>query len=137
MIHDLSLALTEYEDDPNCVVKVIFAHGDYFTAGLDPVELQPKLKQAYLILITQINPWGTSSRTRKKPVVVAVQGICYTAGIELMLNAGHRQGAQDNCQFAQMEAQRGILPFWRYNRAFCTVPVAVQSHALFTDRRSL
>ena len=111
LIHDLSLALTEYEDHPKLRCAVIFAHGDHFTAGLDLVELQPKLQSGVFDFEdTQINPWGTSGRQRKKPVIVAVQGYCYTAGIELMLNADIVI-AQDNSQFAQMEVQRGILPF--------------------------
>ncbi|BCU65574.1 hypothetical protein F941_00794 [Acinetobacter bouvetii DSM 14964 = CIP 107468] len=111
MIHDLSLALTEYEDHPDLLCAVIFAHGEHFTAGLDLVELQPKLTSGVFDFPdTQINPWGTTSRKRSKPVIAAVQGYCYTAGIELMLNAD-LVIAQDNCQFAQMEVQRGILPF--------------------------
>ncbi|NNH00970.1 crotonase/enoyl-CoA hydratase family protein [Acinetobacter sp. ANC 5414] len=111
LIHDLSLALTEYEDHPELRCAVIFAHGDHFTAGLDLVELQPKLSSGIFSYDEQqINPWGTSGRQRKKPVIVAVQGYCYTAGIELMLNADIII-AQDNSQFAQMEVQRGILPF--------------------------
>ena len=43
MIHDLSLALTEYEVRPELRCAVIFAHGDHFTAGLDLMELQSKL----------------------------------------------------------------------------------------------
>ena len=109
--YDLSLALTEYEDHPELRCAVIFAHGDHFTAGLDLVELQPKLSSGIFSYDEhQINPWGTSGRQRKKPVIVAVQGFCYTAGIELMLNADIVI-AQDNSQFAQMEVQRGILPF--------------------------
>ena len=111
LIHDLSLALTEYEDHPELRCAVIFAHGEHFTAGLDLVELQPKLSSGIFSYDEhQINPWGTSGRRRKKPVIVAVQGYCYTAGIELMLNADIVI-AQDNTQFAQMEVQRGILPF--------------------------
>ena len=111
LIHDLSLALTEYEDHPELRCAVIFAHGDQFTGGLDLVELQPKLSSGIFSYDEhQINPWGTSGRQRKKPVIVAVQGFCYTAGIELMLNADIVI-AQDNSQFAQMEVQRGILPF--------------------------
>ena len=34
MIHDLSLALTEYEDDPSLRCAVIFAHGDTLLLGL-------------------------------------------------------------------------------------------------------
>lgn len=111
LIHDLSLALTEYEDHPELRCAVIFAHGEHFTAGLDLVELQPKLETGIFSFDdNQINPWGTTSRLRKKPVIVAVQGFCYTAGIELMLNAD-LVIAQDNAQFAQLEVQRGILPF--------------------------
>ena len=111
MIQDLSLALTEYEDQAELRCAVIFAHGDHFTAGLDLVELQPKLSTGVFDFPeTQINPWGTTSRQRKKPVVVAVQGFCFTAGIELMLNADVVV-AHKNTQFAQMEVQRGILPF--------------------------
>ena len=111
LIHDLSLALTEYEDHPELRCAVIFAHGEHFTAGLDLVELQPKLSSGIFSYDEhQINPWGTSGRQRKKPVIVAVQGFCYTAGIELMLNADIVI-AQENTQFAQMEVQRGILPF--------------------------
>ncbi|CAB1216088.1 crotonase/enoyl-CoA hydratase family protein [Acinetobacter bouvetii] len=111
MIQDLSLALTEYENHPELRCAVIFAHGEHFTAGLDLVELQPKLESGVFDFDQQqINPWGTTSRPRKKPVIVAVQGFCYTAGIELMLNADIAI-AQDNTQFAQMEVQRGILPF--------------------------
>lgn len=111
MIQDLSLALTEYEDQAELRCAVIFAHGDHFTAGLDLVELQPKLSTGVFDFPEmQINPWGTTSRQRKKPVVVAVQGFCFTAGIELMLNADVVV-AHKNTQFAQMEVQRGILPF--------------------------
>ena len=111
MIHDLSVALTEYEDGEDLRCAVIFAHGEHFTAGLDLVELQPKLASGvFHFNPNEINPWGTSSRKRTKPVFVAVQGYCYTAGIELMLNAD-LVIAQENTQFAQMEVQRGILPF--------------------------
>ncbi|AYA02636.1 enoyl-CoA hydratase [Acinetobacter sp. WCHAc010034] len=111
MIHELSLALTEYENHPGLRCAVIFAHGEHFTAGLDLAELQPKLASGVFDFAeNQINPWGTGARKRAKPVIAAVQGYCFTAGIELMLNAD-LVIAQDNCQFAQMEVQRGILPF--------------------------
>lgn len=111
LIDDLSQALTEYEDQSDLRCAVIFAHGAHFTAGLDLVQLQPKLSSGvFAFESTQINPWGTNARQRRKPVIVAVQGFCYTAGIELMLNAD-LVIAQDNTQFAQMEVQRGILPF--------------------------
>ena len=111
MIDDLSLALTEYEDNDQLRCAIIFAHGDHFTAGLDLTELQPKMASGIFSSdLNIINPWGTSGRKRKKPVIVAVHGYCYTAGIELLLNADIAI-AQNNTQFTQIEVLRGILPF--------------------------
>ena len=111
MINELSQALTDYENQPELRCAVIFAHGDHFTAGLDLAALQPKMSSGIFTKDPKVvNPWGTSGRTRTKPVIVAVQGYCYTAGIELLLNADIAI-AQANTQFTQIEVLRGILPF--------------------------
>lgn len=111
MITQLSAALTRYEDDAMLRCALIFAEGEHFTAGLDLMELQDKLdKGIFAFDSTQIDPWGISGRVRSKPVVVAVQGVCFTAGIELMLNSDVVIASED-CNFAQMEVQRGIMPF--------------------------
>ena len=111
MIKQLSEALTCYESDDNLRCALIFAHGEHFTAGLDLMELQDKWdKGAFEFNDNEIDPWGIGGKLRSKPVVVAVQGTCFTAGIELMLNSDVVI-ASDNCNFAQMEVQRGIMPF--------------------------
>jgi len=111
MIQQLSEALTRYENDDNLRCALIFAHGEHFTAGLDLMELQDKWdKGAFDFNDNEIDPWGIGGRLRSKPVVVAVQGTCFTAGIELMLNSDVVI-ASNNCNFAQMEVQRGIMPF--------------------------
>lgn len=111
MIRQLSEALGRYEADSELRCALIFAHGDHFTAGLDLMELQDKLdKGVFAFDSAQIDPWGISGKLRTKPVVVAVQGTCFTAGIELMLNSDVVV-ASDDCNFAQMEVQRGIMPF--------------------------
>lgn len=56
----------------------------------------------------KIDPFGMKNRCRK-PIATAVQGICYTVGLELML-AGDIVVAADNTRFCQMEAKRGIAP---------------------------
>ena len=59
MIDDLSLALTEYEDNDQLRCAIIFAHGDHFTAGLDLAELQPKMASGIFSSDPNIiNPWG-------------------------------------------------------------------------------
>jgi enoyl-CoA hydratase/carnithine racemase len=47
-------------------------------------------------------------RRRTKPMIVAVKGITYTLGIELML-AADIVVAADNCRFSQLEVKRGIM----------------------------
>ncbi len=111
MIEQLSKALTRYDNNESLRCALIFAHGDHFTAGLDLMELQDKWdKGAFEFDNSQIDPWGIGGKLRSKPIVVAIQGTCFTAGIELMLNSDVVI-ASDNCNFAQMEVQRGIMPF--------------------------
>lgn len=110
MLTDLSLALGEYESNPELRCAVIFAHGDHFTAGLDLMELAPKLASgSFTYPDSGLDPWGVSKPRRKKPVVVAVQGTCWTAGIELLLNADIAVAA-NNARFAHLEVLRGIAP---------------------------
>ena len=52
---------------------------------------------------------SVSGPRRTKPVVVAVQGTCWTAGIELMLNADIVV-ADTTARFAHLEVLRGISP---------------------------
>jgi enoyl-CoA hydratase/carnithine racemase len=55
-----------------------------------------------------IDPFGLRN-TCRKPVVTAVQGICFTVGIEMAL-AGDIVVAASDSRFCQMEAKRGIAP---------------------------
>lgn len=111
MIQQLSEALTNYDNDDNLRCALIFAHGEHFTAGLDLMELQDKVdKGVFEFDDSQIDPWGVGGKLRSKPIVVAIQGTCFTAGIEMMLNSDVVI-VSDNSNFAQMEVQRGIMPF--------------------------
>lgn len=108
MIADLAQALGEYEANAELRCAVLFAHGEHFTAGLDLMELAPKLASGGMHYAEgSIDPWGVAQPRRSKPLVVAVQGMCWTAGIELMLNADVVITA-DNCRFAHLEVLRGI-----------------------------
>ncbi|MFK3788705.1 crotonase/enoyl-CoA hydratase family protein [Pseudomonas piscis] len=110
MLEDLSRALGEYERDEQLRCAVLFAHGEHFTAGLDLMELTPKLASGGIAYPEDgIDPWGVIGPRRSKPVVMAVQGACWTAGIELLLNADIAIAAS-NARFAQLEVLRGISP---------------------------
>lgn len=108
MMEQLSAALTELERDPELWVGVLCAAGDNFTAGLDMPKFFGPTATAKPLPKDAIDPFGLA-RQATKPIVTAVQGICYTIGIELALAGDIVVAAQDT-RFCQMEAKRGIAP---------------------------
>jgi enoyl-CoA hydratase/carnithine racemase len=110
MLTELADAYAAMEDDPDVRCGVVFAHGDHFTAGLDLADVAPRLSEDGLAFGDGLDPWGMTGRERTTPVVVAVAGLCLTAGIELMLAADVRVAAED-AVFGQIEVARGIFPF--------------------------
>jgi enoyl-CoA hydratase/carnithine racemase len=91
---------------------VLCAAGEHFTAGLDlPTFAGLMQRGEQAIADGEVDPvdLGTPGlRRRSKPLVVAVKGITYTLGIELML-AADIVVAADNCRFSQLEVKRGIM----------------------------
>ncbi|HMY22006.1 MAG TPA: crotonase/enoyl-CoA hydratase family protein, partial [Polyangium sp.] len=59
---------------------------------------------------TNVDPVALGPRRLSKPVVMAIQGYCFTIGIELALAADVRIAAE-GAKFAQLEVKRGIFPF--------------------------
>jgi len=64
-----------------------------------------------------MSPRSTRSTT---PVVVAIQGYCFTLGIELALGADVRLAA-DDARFTQLEVKRAFLPFGNATLRFAAV----------------
>lgn len=112
LLHGLALAYAQLQNNPELRVGVVFAHGDHFTAGLDLGDLGPKMAagKINLVPVGGIDPWGISTKPVSKPVVMAIQGTCFTLGIELAL-CSEIVIAADNTKFAQLEVSRAILPF--------------------------
>ncbi len=112
LLRELSLAYGELERDPELRVGLVFAHGDHFTGGLDLGDVGPRLADGRIDMVPEggINPWAVEGSAVRKPVVLAVQGMCLTLGIELIL-ASDITVAADSSVFAQIEVSRGILPF--------------------------
>jgi enoyl-CoA hydratase len=111
MLDQLGLAYGELERDDSLRCGVLFAHGDHFTAGLDLAQLAPSLDQGLPELPEEaIDPLGLRGAKLSKPMVCAVQGICLTIGIELLLATDIRIAAA-NTRFAQIEIKRGLYPF--------------------------
>jgi enoyl-CoA hydratase/carnithine racemase len=112
MFSELGAAYSQLDDDPSLRVGVLFAKGDHFTAGLDLPSMAPLMKAGVkavpLGMVDPLNLGMDGYRRRRKPMVVAVQGITFTLGIELML-AADVVIAADNCRFSQLEVKRGIM----------------------------
>jgi len=108
MMEQLSAAFTDLDRDPDLRVGVLCAEGKHFTAGLD----MPKFFGPTAVKVDRpagnIDPFGLQNRCRK-PVVTAIQGVCFTVGIEIML-AGDIVVAADDVRLCQMESKRGIAP---------------------------
>ena len=109
MAVELAKAYTRLEDDAELRVGVLCAEGDHFTGGLDLPQWADAMKEGRSMWPSEcIDPLDLRPPRRSKPVVAAVQGICYTLGIELML-AADMVVAAENCRFSQLEVKRGIM----------------------------
>lgn len=112
MFQELGAAYTRLDEDPALRVGVLHAFGDHFTAGLDLPTIAPLMRRgekAVPLGMVEPTDLGTPGyRRRTKPMVVAVKGITFTLGIELML-AADIVVAADNCRFSQLEVKRGIM----------------------------
>ena len=110
MLRELGEAYTAYESDPHLRCAVLYSEGAHFTGGLDLAEVGPAVAAgAPLFPAGAVDPLGIG-RARTKPVVCAVQGTCFTLGIELML-ASDINLCADQTRFNQLEVGRGIMPF--------------------------
>jgi enoyl-CoA hydratase len=112
MYLQLAGALGRLDSEPELRCGLIFAEGKNFTSGLDMVTWVeifasgrfPDLPSGYC------DPFGLDEKRRVgKPLVMAVQGTCYTIGLELMLATDVRVAASD-ARFGQIEVKRGIYP---------------------------
>jgi enoyl-CoA hydratase/carnithine racemase len=112
MVAGLAHAFTTLEDDPELWCGVLFAHGKHFTAGVQLPQFAAKWAKGddpMAVAADALDPLGLHGRKRDKPVVVAVHGLCYTIGIELMLATDIRIAAEGT-RFGQLEVQRGLYP---------------------------
>ena len=109
MVIELAEAFDRMERDPTVRCGVLHALGPHFTAGLQLDQLASWFEAGrHLALPGKVDPYNLRPPLRTKPLVAAVQGICFTAGVELMLGADLVVAARD-CRFGQIEVKRGIM----------------------------
>jgi enoyl-CoA hydratase len=111
MYHDMGKALARLNNDPQLRVAVIYAEGKHFTAGVELDIWAPILGSGEPIPVQpdEIDPYGLTGDRHTKPLVIAVQGCCFTWGVELLLNTEIRVAARDTV-FQMLEVQRGLFP---------------------------
>lgn len=111
MYRELAQAYARLDNDPQLRVAVLCAEGKHFTAGIELNEWAPLFLDGtgFQVGEGEIDPMGVSGRQHRKPVVIAVQGYCFTWGVEILLNTEIRVAARDT-QFQMLEVQRGLYP---------------------------
>ena len=106
----LSRAYAELDRDRELRAGVLHAHGEHFTGGMDLPQWGAAFSSGkWEVVEGGLDPLGLSGPRVGKPIVAAVQGICLTVGIELLLATDVRVAAT-TARFAQIEIKRGIYP---------------------------
>lgn len=111
MYEELARAYGELDRNPELRCGVLFAHGKHFTSGLELDKWTGVFESGrWAIPDGCIHPLGIDTAERcRKPVVMAVQGICFTIGFELLLAQDIRVASTD-ARIALLEVKRGIYP---------------------------
>jgi enoyl-CoA hydratase/carnithine racemase len=107
MFDALSTALTRLDEDAQLWAGVVDFAGKHTTAGLDLPRFAASFQATGGAAVDdRVDAFALRRRCRK-PVVMAVQGITFTIGIEMLLVADIVIAA-DDCRFCQMEPKRGL-----------------------------
>jgi len=118
MMQQLSDAFTTFDGNDGLWVAVLCFAGNDTTAGLDMPKFFGPNRERRDMPPGNIDPFALRRRTMK-PVVAAVQGLCLTVGIEMML-AADIVIAADTARFCQMESKRVIAPLGGAHFRFLT-----------------
>ncbi len=113
MYHQLSQAYFKRDSDADLRVGLVHAIGPHFTSGLELTDWAGTFDSGKGFPFdkeNEIDPFYIMSDARcRKPIIVAVQGYCYTWGFEMMLNTDIRVAATDT-RFGMLEVRRGFFP---------------------------
>jgi enoyl-CoA hydratase len=113
--------LREADDNPDIRAILLTGADTDFCAGGDVADIVPAWKQGINpVAPTDINPTGLSARRLTKPLIAAVQGSCFSGGLEFAL-AADICIASDDARFAFEEFRYATFPFaggvFRFARA--------------------
>ena len=110
MYHLIAQAYGRLNREPDLRVGLVYAEGDHFTSGLQLDDWAGVFSKGEGLTLDEgeIDPFFITGPPLDKPVVYATQGICFTCGVEMMLNTDIRVAARDS-RYAQLEVKRGIF----------------------------
>jgi enoyl-CoA hydratase len=113
MYHQLARSYFQLDRDDDLRVGLVYAVGPHFTSGLELTDWGGTFDAGRgfpFIKENEIDPFYMMSAARcRKPIIMAVQGYCYTWGFEMMLNTDIRIAATDT-RFGMLEVRRGFFP---------------------------
>jgi len=111
MYHAIAAAYGQLERESELRAGLVYAEGEHFTSGLQLDDWAETFASGKGMALGEgeIDPFCVTGEPLNKPVVFATQGICFTCGVEMMLNADIRVAA-NNTRYAQLEVKRGIFP---------------------------
>jgi enoyl-CoA hydratase len=113
MYHQMARAYFRLDQEIDVRVGLVYAAGPHFTAGLELTDWAGTFdigRGFPFVKEDEIDPFYMMSSVRcRKPIVMAVQGYCYTWGFEMMLNTDIRVAATDT-RFGMLEVLRGFFP---------------------------
>jgi len=109
MYHQIAAAYGRLERESDLRVALVYAEGKHFTSGLQLDDWAGVFAsgEGMPLAAGEIDPFGIVGPERSKPVVYVTQGICFTCGVEMMLNSDIRVAASDS-RYGQLEVKRGI-----------------------------
>ncbi|MES1940716.1 enoyl-CoA hydratase/isomerase [Salinisphaera sp. T5B8] len=116
MLDAVNDAASTLAKDRDLRAIVIQGNGPSFCAGLDfasvmksPLAAAPAMAQLLLPYANRFQRWSLAWRDIAVPVIAAIHGNCFGAGIQLALGADVRVAAPD-ARFSIMETKWGLVP---------------------------
>jgi len=110
MFRRIAEVFTEADDDTGVRCLIVHAEGTDTTTGLDLMDVGPSFRAGEVPISGElVDPWHVVGRLRKKPMITAAHGRCYTLGTEIALCSDICVAAKDT-KFGLKEVRVGIIP---------------------------
>jgi E-phenylitaconyl-CoA hydratase len=111
MYRQFNEAVADFNKDPDCRVAIITGSGRAFTAGVDTKDLKKAMDERPGIDIQELAPEFSVEMEdvefTEKPIIAAINGLCYGEGLSLAISCDLRIATTDS-QFCMPEVKIGL-----------------------------